>query len=130
MAGVLAQHAHARHEQTLQTALAAFSKMASAGETVTVSALASRAGVSRSWIYTQPELRERIEQLRGEGAGTRPASREAGSRASTESLRRRLALAHQPIEPLGAENHQLRQSLARTHGQLRAARTQPEAALR
>lgn len=116
----LAQHTRARHEQTLQQARAALTSMASDGEAITVSLLASKAGVSRSWIYTQPELRGQIERLQSQTRTGAPR-RDAGNGASEESLRRRLALAHQRIAQLRAENQQLRQSLARAHGQLRAA---------
>lgn len=80
---------------------------------MTAALLAKQAGVSRSWIYTQPELRNRIRQLR---------SHQAGTRASDDSLRRRLALAHERISQLRAENQQLRDALAHVHGQLRATR--------
>lgn len=116
----LAQHARARHEQTLQQAHAALTSMASDGEAITVSLLASKAGVSRSWIYTQPELRDQIERLQSQTRTGAPR-RDATNGASEESLRRRLALAHQRIAQLRTENQQLRQSLARAHGQLRTA---------
>lgn len=118
----LAQHARQRHERTLQKASETLTALTEGGERVSIAALATRAGVSRSWIYTQPELRERIEQLqqpsshinrRGDGA----------TRASDESLRRRLDLAHQRITQLRNENQQLREALAHAHGQLRAAST-------
>lgn len=116
----LAQHARARHEQTLLQAHTALTSMTSNGDAITVSLLASKAGVSRSWIYTQPELRHQIERLQHQTSSGAPR-REAGDRASEESLRRRLDLAHERITQLRAENQQLRQSLARAHGQLRAA---------
>jgi predicted nucleic acid-binding Zn-ribbon protein len=118
----LAEHARARHEQTLHRAQAALTSMANNGEAITISLLAGKAGVSRSWIYTQPELRDHIEQL--QQATTRPDAprRETANHASEESLRRRLTLAHQRITQLRTENQQLRESLARAHGQLRAAR--------
>lgn len=99
--------------------------MASDGEAITVSRLASMAVVSRSWIYTQPELLDQIEQLRHDRPRNGSSDRPGVSRASEESLRRRLELAHQRIAQLRAENQELRQSLARAHGQLREARTQP-----
>ena len=116
----LAQHARQRHQRTLQRASETLTALADRGGSVSIAALASQAGVSRSWIYTQPELRERIEQLQ------RPSSRisrgaEGAHRASDESLRRRLALAHQRITQLRNENQQLREALAHAHGQLRAA---------
>jgi hypothetical protein len=121
----LAQLARARHQQTLRRALEALTTMASDGDAVTVSRLASKAAVSRSWIYTQPELLDQIEQLRHNRPKNGSSGRPAVSRASEESLRRRLDLAHQRIAQLRAENQELRQSLARAHGQLRQTKTQP-----
>jgi hypothetical protein len=69
--------------------------------------------VSRSWIYTRPELRELIEQL---AAPRIDMSAESAHRASDESLRRRLALAHQRISQLNNENQQVRKALAQAHG--------------
>jgi predicted nucleic acid-binding Zn-ribbon protein len=118
----LAEHARARHEQTLHRAQAALTSMANNGEAITVSLLAGKAGVSRSWIYTQPELRDYIEQLQQATTRTGAPRRETTNHASEESLRRRLTLAHQRITQLRTENQQLRESLAHAHGQLRAAR--------
>jgi Family of unknown function (DUF6262) len=125
----LVQHARTRHEQTVQRAQAALTALASGGGGVTVSLLASKAAVSRSWIYTQPALRGQIEQLGHDPPRPGPSGGQAASsRASAESLRRRLALAHQQIQQLRNENQQLRQSLACAHGQLRAASTQAQVA--
>jgi Family of unknown function (DUF6262) len=106
----LAQHARARHEQTLQRTQAVLTTMSKDGDVVTVSLLASKAAVSWSWIYTQPELRDQIEQLRQNRTRTGSPSWAPSSHASDESLRRRLELAHQRIAQLRAENQQLRQS--------------------
>jgi hypothetical protein len=125
-ASSLAEHARARHEQTLQRAQDALVALARNGEPVTIARLASEAGVSRAWIYTQPGLRDQVKRMqRGHPPGTPPA-RQAGSRASDESLRRRLELAHQKITQLRAENQQLRRDLAAAHGQLRAAAASQE----
>ena len=118
----LAEHARGRHEQTLQRAQDALAAMIRDSGTVTIARLAAAAGVSRAWIYTQPALRDQIERMQRDYApGNPPAARQAGSRASDESLRRRLELAHHKITQLRAENQQLRHDLAAAHGQLRAA---------
>ena len=116
----LAQLARARHEQTLQRARDALAAMAVEGECVTVTGLAAKARVSRSWLYTQPELRDQIEQLRNSRNAGNPTAASTSSRASAESLRHRLELAHQQIARLRTENRQLSEALARAHGQLRA----------
>lgn len=96
------------------------------GETVvTVAGLAGRAGVSRSWTYTQPDLRDQIDQAQQHARPTCSHAPEPNSRASAESLKRRLELAHQTMRQLRAENQQLRQDLARVCGQLREAKVSP-----
>ncbi|MFG1711146.1 DUF6262 family protein [Nonomuraea sp. M3C6] len=121
----LAAHARARHQQTLQRAETTLADMVKDGEPVTISRLASKAAVSRAWIYTQPDLRAQIEQLQ-QHPQRQSVSRDSTSvnRATTESLRRRLTLALETLTQLRAENQQLRQDLARVHGQLRQAKTQ------
>ncbi len=117
----LAANARRRSEQTLQKAQAAIAAMAASGDAITVASLARNAEVSRSWIYTQPELRERIEQLH-QSAPARPPRSAAASRASLDSLKNRLDLAHQRIGQLREENQQLRREVEYLHGQLRDRR--------
>jgi hypothetical protein len=125
----LAEHARERHRQTLRRAEKAITELANADEPVTVASVAKRAGVSRSWIYTQPALRARIDQLQRHSAAATSA-RDTATRASDESLRHRLALAHERISQLRAENQHLRDALAHAHGELRAARLNaPDAGL-
>jgi hypothetical protein len=118
----LVEHARQRRQETLERARRALAELAETGQSVTVAELASRAGVSRSWIYTQPELRDQIQQQQRSHSDSRSA-RQTAIRASDESLHRRLTLAHERITELRKENQQLRDSLAHVHGQLRAART-------
>jgi hypothetical protein len=115
----LAEAARKRSEQTMDRARQALAEMRSAGQPVTIAAVAAQAGISRAWLYTQAELREQIGALRG-AATTRSTPTPAP--ASDASLRQRLFLAHQRIRELTEENHQLRDHVAALHGQLRAAR--------
>ena len=117
----LADHARQRHSQTLERAETALTEMADAGEPINPARLAARAGVSRSWIYSQPALRDRIRELQRHQADS-ATNRQAVTRASDDSLRRRLELAHERIGQLRAEIQQLRDALALAHGQLRTAR--------
>lgn len=117
----LADHARQRHRQTLERAETALTEMADAGEPITPARLAARAQVSRSWIYSQPALRDRLRQLQRHQADS-AANRQTVTRASNDSLRQRLELAHQRISELRAENQQLRDALAHAYGQLREAR--------
>jgi uncharacterized protein involved in type VI secretion and phage assembly len=118
----LVEHAKQRRQETLERAHRALAELAETGQSVTVAELASRAGVSRSWIYTQPELRDQIQQQQRSHSDSRSA-RQTATRASDETLHRRLTLAYERIAQLRNENQQLRDSLAHAHGQLRTART-------
>src|SRR5664279_1221559 len=65
----LRKAAQARHEATLQRAKAALQPLARRGEPVTFRRLAETAGVSRSWLYRQPQLREENTRLRDTTTG-------------------------------------------------------------
>lgn len=120
----LADNARKRAKETAHRAAQILADAEGRHETVSVVEFARRARVSRSWVYSQPEIVERLQQLiaatttENDGTVRAPAS----MRASDESLLTRLELAHQRILALTAENHQLRDQLARTLGELRAAR--------
>jgi hypothetical protein len=81
----LADHARQRHHETLQRAQQTLTELADAGEQVTVALLADRAGVSRSWIYTQPQLRDRLRQLQQQQANA-GFVRDTVTRATDDSL--------------------------------------------
>jgi hypothetical protein len=94
-----------------------------AGAPITFDTLAREADVSRSWLYTQPDLRVHIERLRERHRPARSATVVPDrQRASDASLRRRLEAVHAEIRRLREENQRLREQLAWAHGELRAAR--------
>lgn len=109
-----------RAEQAREGAEATLERLRREGRPVTVAALAREAGVSRSWIYTQPALLDQVQQHND--TARRPQDGPA-ERASDASLRHRLELAHQRIRQLSEDNRRLRDQLARAHGALRAAKT-------
>jgi len=108
----LAQAAAERHQATVARAQAAIEKLDRSGHTVTFSAIAQAAGVSRSWLYRHPDTRDLITRLRSRrspAATTPPAAQQA----TTESLRQRLHTTRAEISSLRAENIALRDQLAR-----------------
>lgn len=113
--------AQRRRADTLERARQALQQLDETGQRCTVMQIAAHAGVSRSWLYAQPELRDQLRQLTAisEPAESAPARIERGSDAS---LRQRLTLAHERIRELDDENRQLRNQIALLHGQLRANR--------
>jgi hypothetical protein len=64
--------AHRRAEQTRQRAVAALRRMDATGQRITFDAVAREAGVSRSWLYAQDDLRAEIQRLRQRHPATPP----------------------------------------------------------
>ncbi len=120
----LAEAASRRHELTRSKAIQALRELDRAGTPVTFAAVAQAAGVSRSWLYTQPDISGQIRRLRKskDDAGSAGAI-PSGQRATDASLRARLAAALDRNKQLADENARLRRQLARALGDQRAART-------
>jgi hypothetical protein len=117
----LALAARRRAERTHQRAVAALRRMDTAGQPITFDSLAREAGVSRSWLYTQQDLRAEVERLR-ERHPTRPTPAvPSQQRASDASLLRRLQTATERIQRIEHENRYLHQALAQALGERRAA---------
>ena len=62
----LSEAAARRHELTRAKAIQALRELDRAGTPVTFSAVASAARISRSWLYTQPDISDQIRRLRRE----------------------------------------------------------------
>ena len=56
--------ARRRHEHTRAKAIAAMHELDRAGAVLTFESVARHAGVSRSWIYTQTDIKDEIRRLR------------------------------------------------------------------
>ena len=117
----LAEAAARRHELARARAVQALRELDRAGQPVT---FAREAGISRSWLYTQPDISSHIRQLREktDGAGSAGAI-PAGQQATEASLRARLAAALDRNKQLADENARIRRQLARALGDQRSART-------
>jgi hypothetical protein len=120
----LSEAAARRHELTRAKAVQAVRELDRAGTPVTFARVAREAGISRSWLYTQPDITSQILRLREktDGAGSAGAI-PAGQRATDSSLRARLAAALDRSRQLADENARLRRQLARALGDQRSART-------
>jgi hypothetical protein len=120
----LSEAAARRHELTRAKAVQALRELGRAGTPVTFAGVARSAGISRSWLYTQPDISGQIRRLREktDGAGS-AAAIPAGQRATGASLRARLTGALDRNKQLAEENARLRRQLARALGDQRSART-------
>lgn len=119
----LAAAARQRAEQTRTRALRALRRLDEAGVAVTFEAIAREAGVSRSWLYGQADLRAEIQALRTRSRPSSPAPMTPQrQRASDASLLRRLEAATARLRQLEEDNQQLREALAEALGETRTAR--------
>ena len=110
--------AGARSVAAEQRARQALAELDRRGLSISFQAVATEAGVSRAFLYAQPQLRATIEQLRDQHQHT-PSRLPAHERASVESLRARLRGTLEENKRLRAENAQLRDELALVHGEVR-----------
>ena len=113
--------ARLRSQLTRRRAVAALRRMDNAGLPVTVGAIAREAGVSRSWLYNQPDLRAEIERLRDRPRPTAGRLVPDRQRSSDASLLRRVEVATQRIRDLETDNKRLRHALAEALGERRTA---------
>ena len=121
----LREASQARHDATLQRAENTLRQLAKKGGPITFRRVAEEAGVSRSWLYRQDQLRAQIDHLR-DTATSRTSTIPAAERATTDSLRQQLRAYRSEIARLRLENQELREQLARQLGAQRAgANTRP-----
>jgi hypothetical protein len=120
----LAEAAARRHELTRSKAVQALRELDRAGTPVTFAGVAQAAGISRSWLYTQPDISGQIRRLRQEtNAASGADGIPAAQRATDASLRARLAAALDRNKQLADENARLRRQLARALGDQRSTPT-------
>lgn len=97
----------------------ALEAMAGGTEPITFQRVARSAGVSRSWLYREPQLRAEIERLRQSVVRGRPIH-QPSQRATADSLRQQLHVYRDEIARLQADNRSLKDQLARQLGATRA----------
>jgi hypothetical protein len=115
-----------RHELARSKAIRAIRELDVAGVTVTFESVARTAGVSRSWLYTQPDIRDEVLRLRGLGRRAPGTPLSARHRSSDAFLLRRLQATTARNRELAQDNQRLRRQLAQALGQLRAAGIRPD----
>ena len=115
--------AQQRAEETRTRALRTLRRLDDTGVVVTFEAVAREAGVSRSWLYSQADLRAEIQALRARTTPAPSAPLTPKRQAATDaSLLRRLEAATERMRQLEEDNRQLREALAEALGAARTAR--------
>jgi hypothetical protein len=114
--------ARRRHELTRSKAVQALRELEREGTAVTFESVAKAAGISRSWLYSQPDLRADIQRLREQTRSTGRPTVPPVQRATDASLRQRLEEATGRIRELRQENERLRREVAAALGEQRVQR--------
>jgi len=121
----LAASARQRHELTRSKAIRALRELDRAGTAVNFEVVARTADVSRSWLYTQSDIRAEIERLREATRHSPAPPIPAAQRTSDASLLIRLQAANENNRLLTQENQRLRRQLAHALGDQRTGRQRP-----
>ena len=109
-----------KRELATARARAALRELDQRGAKINFQRVARHAGVSRQWLYEQPELRTEIERLRS-AAHRHPTGIPAAERTSDASLRQRVATLTAENRRLREENRSLKTELAVAYGERRHA---------
>lgn len=113
----LADAARRRSTETRVRAVAALRRLDTEGTPITYTALAHAAGVSRSWLYRQVDLRAEVDRLR---ARTTTPAIPARQRASDASQAQRISDLLDTNRALAEDNRKLNDQIAALLGARRA----------
>ena len=121
-AGMMA-HAQQRKEQKRKRVESAITSLLREQKPVNFNTVAKAAQVSKASLYSQPDLRERIEALRQQGVEQIVRERTTRAAGKTDASRDLVILAKdRRIKELEAENHmlqrQLKTALAKAYDQM------------
>lgn len=119
----LAAAATRRSANTRQAAVETLRRLDAAGTPITFTLIASEAGVSRSWLYRDRQIRAEIERLRT--TTRKPTITPATQRATDASLRERIETLLDDNRSLRQENRHLREQIATLLGRQRVDNTRP-----
>lgn len=110
-AGMMA-HAKSRKEQKRTSVENAIAALLREQKPVNFNTVAKTAAVSKAYLYSQPDLRERIEALRQQGVEQMVRERVTRSTGKTDASRDLVILAKdRRIKALEEENRKLKQQL-------------------
>ena len=119
----LRQAAAAKREAAAARAETGIRKLTKTGQPVTFRAVAAASGVSVDFLYRHPELRARIERLRGHQPA--PAGREPASQPGNPGAPSVVATLTARLTELRRELAETKAQLAAAHGELLALRRHP-----
>ena len=115
----IAAHAQARREHKRKSVENAIATLLREQKPINFHIVAKAAGVSKAYLYSQPDLRERIEALRQQGVEQMVRERATCLPGKTDASRDLVILAKDRcIKELETENSQLKSALSKLYDKL------------
>jgi hypothetical protein len=120
----LREAAQRRHQQATERATAALTRLSAAGKAINFASVAREADVSTDFLYRQPQLRQRINQMRtSNGQSANTAAADDGMALNASAPVRALSA---QLKELRRRHHKevtdLKNALAVAHGETLALR--------
>ena len=115
----LQSHVQKKRESALERAESALQRLLKENRTVNFDTVAKEANVSRTWLYQQADIRQRIENLREQQVSTttkRQESSKASHNNGTTSELQEISALQQRIKKLETENLVLKNHLEVVYG--------------
>lgn len=113
----LKAHAQQKRQEALEKAEKGIQQLIKEGKRVNFNTVAEAGDVSKAWLYDEPQIRERIEQLRKQST-TPKRSLPPEQKMSDESKSAIIGLHKQKIKKLEEENRKLSEQLQVSYGRV------------
>ena len=113
----LEKHAQKKREAAFKQTEEAIEKLLQQKQVVNFKTVAEEAGVSRTWLYKQPEIRTKIEELKKKQSGKSAKKKSLSSQSVNPSVEpEEIAALKHRIRKLETENYALRNHLEVVYG--------------
>ena len=113
----LVNYAHRRSQKTAEKVDEAIQRLIKNKGKVNFNSVSEESGVSKAYLYTHPEIRERIETLRKQQEGL-PSPKQVKREMTDTSKDVVIAAKNKRIKELEEENRLLKQELQKLRGKL------------
>ncbi len=113
----LANNAHLKSEKTAEKVDEAIQRLIKNKGKVNFNSVSEESGVSKAYLYTHPDIRERIETLRKQQEGL-PSPKQVKHEMTEASKGVVIAAKNKRIKELEEENRLLKQELQKLRGKL------------
>jgi predicted Zn-dependent protease len=113
----LISHAHLKSRNTAEKVDTAIQRLIKNKEKINFNSVSGESGVSKAYLYTHPDIRDRIETLRKQQEGL-PSPKQVKREMTDASKDVVIAAKNKRIKELEEENRLLKQELQKVRGKM------------